>query len=49
MPGVLSFQESGDVWGRGGMAGLFVHCEIMSSVQLQDTEMAVMGNISCQP
>lgn len=33
----------------GEMAGLFVHCGITSSARLQDAELAVTGNISCQP
>lgn len=45
----MDFQEFGHAWEGGGVAGLFVHCGIMSSAQLQDTELAVMGNISCQP
>lgn len=35
--------------GGGEMAGLFVHCGITSSARLQDAELAVTGNISCQP
>lgn len=43
-PGIWGYTGGG-----GEMAGLFVHCGIMSSAQLQDTELAVTGNISCQP